>query len=1082
MKLQISPMDAADASAMETMSEVGSPEEVYEIDAGGSLDFESWTSLILEVEKTYSDNIKAISSVYESFLSLFPLCHGYWKKYADHQARLCTMEKAVEIFEQAVQSATYSVGLWVDYCSFSILAFADPSDIRRIFERGLSFVGKDFLCHRLWDLYIRFELSQQQWSSLAHILIRSLKFPTKSLHKYYDNFREFAAFVEEDMSCPKSCNLEPHAADSNVEVARSDDEIIAIKELQNSSSIELRSKALYKFITIGERFYSKACQLHEKIDYFENYMERDFFHVKPLEDEELENWHNYLDFIEKQEDFDWAVKLYERCLIPCANYPEFWMRYVEFIESKGGREIANFALERATQVFLKNVSEVHIFNARFREKIGDIEGARAALLRGENGSDSSFIETAIREANMEKRLGNLDTALDIYDKALKMAADKEKMHIIPILYIQLFRLKYLITGSEDAAVDLLIAGIQQVPHSRLLLEELINFAMLHEGSRHLNVVDPIMATAITCGSDGSQGLSSKDREDLSHLYLKFVDYCGTTHDIGKAWNRHIKSFPHLIRSSSSHKSPSNQLLNEPEEVRERIPRLVAKQPIVVNSIEHIPRVSAEENHKLSISKNQAIKPHEATANQHGGNDEDNAAGEFKSLKRHSRNDASEMIESSLALHKRGEIESVYIDSIDHIQSQKDTLGPNEPQVSHKYDQIRHKPEKEHEVEMLLIPVSLESLSLLTREKGPNVLEDTVPSVNNENPSTSTRNPFSATESAKKQNGTEEHGSESLSFSPGHRNLREQTDPQQYSSQNPETCCKTNHMLTASEDASAESDGQPRQHHRQPHQGFPLIHESTANQDHPNPTKENIENNTWPVANVQPQSSSSAPQPVQPHPNLASMVQYPVQNTEQSGLVQNAHAYNQMWQYQYQYQQQQNQQQWLQMQQSYLMQQQQFQPQQYQVYQQQDQYQQYMYQVYQQQQEQGHQQLLQQQQQMQEYMWMQQYQQMQQQMPQDFSQNKQQQIAVMSNQMWNGSHDQQGHATMLPHPTTTPAGFETPYTQQNSENRVAQPTGASGSAPTNIGSPSNCQPSSHRASSVPSKSLHSPSLEQTLQSG
>lgn len=46
-------------------------------------------------------------------------------------ARLCTVEKAVEIFEQAVQSAMYSVGLWVDYCSFSILTFADPSDVRR---------------------------------------------------------------------------------------------------------------------------------------------------------------------------------------------------------------------------------------------------------------------------------------------------------------------------------------------------------------------------------------------------------------------------------------------------------------------------------------------------------------------------------------------------------------------------------------------------------------------------------------------------------------------------------------------------------------------------------------------------------------------------------------------------------------------------------------------------------------------------------------------------------------------------------------------------------------------------------------
>lgn len=48
-----------------------------------------------------------------------------------------------------------------------------------------------------------------------------------------------------------------------------------------------------------------------------------------------------------------VVKLYERCLIPCANYPEFWMRYVEFMETKGGREIANYALNRATQIFLK---------------------------------------------------------------------------------------------------------------------------------------------------------------------------------------------------------------------------------------------------------------------------------------------------------------------------------------------------------------------------------------------------------------------------------------------------------------------------------------------------------------------------------------------------------------------------------------------------------------------------------------------------------------------------------------------------------------------------------------------------------
>lgn len=41
--------------------------------------------------------------------------------------------------------------------------------------------------------------------------------------------------------------------------------------------------------------------------------------------------------------------------------------------------------------------------------------------------------------------------------------------------------------------------------------------MTHEGSRHLKKMDRIMATTITCESES---LSSKDREDLSNLYLK----------------------------------------------------------------------------------------------------------------------------------------------------------------------------------------------------------------------------------------------------------------------------------------------------------------------------------------------------------------------------------------------------------------------------------------------------------------------------------------------------------------------------------------------------------------------------------
>ncbi|CAL5367284.1 unnamed protein product [Camellia sinensis] len=132
------------------------------------------------------DNIEKICSVYDSFLSEYPLCHGYWRKYAAHKAHLCTVDKVGEIFERAVQSATYCVGIWVEYCSFSMSAYEDPSDVRRLFKRAMSFVGKDYLCYPLWDKYIEFESSQQQWIFLAKIYVQTLKFPTKRLCRYYD--------------------------------------------------------------------------------------------------------------------------------------------------------------------------------------------------------------------------------------------------------------------------------------------------------------------------------------------------------------------------------------------------------------------------------------------------------------------------------------------------------------------------------------------------------------------------------------------------------------------------------------------------------------------------------------------------------------------------------------------------------------------------------------------------------------------------------------------------------------------------------------------------------------------------------
>nr|UWV21202.1 hypothetical protein [Noronhia emarginata] len=338
---------------------------------------------------------------------------------------------------------------------------------------------------------------------------------------------------------------------------------LVVKDLLDSSDRPIQSKALDRYKSIGNQFYQEACLLDEEIKTFESNIRRRYFQVTPLDDDELTNWHRYLDFIEKQEDLDWAVKLYERCLISCANYPEFWIRYVEFLESKRGRQLAISVLDRATQIFLKNVPEIHIFNARFKEQIGDADGARAALLLCDAKTDSSFIASVVNQANMEKRLGDLAAASATYEKGLKIASEKQKLHILRTLYFHFAMLTFMITGSADAARDVIIRGIRHVPHCRFLLEELIKFSMTHEGASQVNIIESIIVDAISPGSDKSEGLNAKDREDISSLFLEFVDLCGTVNDLRNAWNRHVQLFPKCLRIQAVCKKPisGDHLLN-----------------------------------------------------------------------------------------------------------------------------------------------------------------------------------------------------------------------------------------------------------------------------------------------------------------------------------------------------------------------------------------------------------------------------------------------------------------------------------------------------------------------------------------
>lgn len=113
--------------------------------------------------------------------------------------------------------------------------------------------------------------------------------------------------MEEEMSQEKNYEIEVEAILSNGENLFSEKEISRIiEDLQSPDNGTVRSKAVCKYKSMGDQFYKEACMLDEEIKCFEDNIQRQYFDVTPLGDEQLKNWHGYLDFIEKQGDFTWV--------------------------------------------------------------------------------------------------------------------------------------------------------------------------------------------------------------------------------------------------------------------------------------------------------------------------------------------------------------------------------------------------------------------------------------------------------------------------------------------------------------------------------------------------------------------------------------------------------------------------------------------------------------------------------------------------------------------------------------------------------------------------------------------------------
>ncbi|XP_042412837.1 pre-mRNA-processing factor 39-like isoform X2 [Zingiber officinale] len=519
-------------------------ERLWDLVQVNCLDFNAWTLLIEETEKVAENDVVKIRKVYDAFLAEFPLCYGYWKKYADHEGRLDSVNKVVEVYERAVLAVTYSVEIWLHYCAFAISTYEDPDIIRRLFERGLAYVGTDYLSYQLWDEYIRYEESHQAWSNLAMIYTRILENPIQQLDRYFNCFKELAtAHPLSEIRMAEEAGMVISTLETGLESLHGEvhDGVVEQSSIPVSAGLT-EAEELKKYIDIREEIYKKAKEFDSKIIGFETAVRRPYFHVRSLDDIELENWHNYLDFIERGDDFNKVVKLYERCLIACANYPEFWIRYVLCMEASGSMELAYNALARATQVFVKKQPEIHLFAARFKELCADVDGARTTYQFLYSKVSPGLLEAIVKYANMEYRLGEKEAAFSIYESAINAEREKEHSQLLQWLLIQYTRFLYLVVGDAEKARELLSRHLENLQLSRPILEAVIHLESMQSSPKRVDYLDSLVEKFISPNLGNANVASAIDREEISCIFLEFLDLFGDAQSIKKASNRHALLF------------------------------------------------------------------------------------------------------------------------------------------------------------------------------------------------------------------------------------------------------------------------------------------------------------------------------------------------------------------------------------------------------------------------------------------------------------------------------------------------------------------------------------------------------------
>lgn len=389
------------------------------------------------------------------------------------------------------------------------------TNVDRLYERGASSVGLDFLAHPFWDKYLEFEDRLDAEDKIFAILKRVINIPMHQYARYFERFRGLAHRRPLPELVPAE-TLATFRAEVEAEAYQTG------PKGEQETERELRSKVDTFYLDVFTRTQTETTKRWT----YESEVKRPYFHVTELDHAQLANWRKYLDFEESEGDYTRTVFLYERCLVTCAFYDEFWFRYARWMSAKEGKqeEVRNI-YQRASTLYVPisrpGIRLQYAYFEEMSERVDVAKDIHEAILDRMPG----HVETIVSWANLERRQNGLEAAIEVYKNQIDTPV--VDLFAKAAFVVEWAVLLWKIQGSVDEARQVFQKNQQWYLLSRHFWAKYFEFEIsqptsLATEAEHYERIKKIHSDMI---QQSRMALATK--KDLSNYYLTYLQQRGT---------------------------------------------------------------------------------------------------------------------------------------------------------------------------------------------------------------------------------------------------------------------------------------------------------------------------------------------------------------------------------------------------------------------------------------------------------------------------------------------------------------------------------------------------------------------------